>query len=92
MRGASRPRLSAAELRGRHELSQRRVETASAAKVGDLLHEITSLAAAISSDPEAERNPASLTGGPGFLLQRTTAALTENTLFGINSSSLFERS
>ena len=68
-----------------------RVETASA-KVGDLLHEITSLAAAISSDPEAERNPASLTGGPGFLLQRTTAALTENTLFGIDSSSLFERS
>ena len=54
-------------------------------KVDDPLHEITSLAAAISSDPEAERNPASLTGGPGFLLQRTTAALTENTLFGIDS-------
>jgi hypothetical protein len=51
-----------------------------------------SLAAAISTDPEAERNPASLTGGPGFLLQRTTAALTKNTLFGIDSSSLFERS
>ena len=49
------------------------------------MHGQWSLPAAISTDPEAERNPASLTGGPGFLLQRTTAVLTKNTLFGIDS-------
>jgi hypothetical protein len=41
------------------------VESVSAAEVGELSHELTSMAAAISTDP-AERNPVSITAA-GFL-------------------------